>query len=85
MSASYGLVLRGDGKGNFTPLDGTRSGFVAPGQTRHIQRIIGARRGALYVVARNNDRPLVFQAVPRVVTTRDTALARRGASASSSR
>ena len=85
MSASYGLVLRGDGKGNFTPLDATRSGFVAPGQTRHIQRIIGARRGALYVVARNNDRPLVFQAVPRVVTTRDTALARRGASASSSR
>jgi hypothetical protein len=61
MSASYGLLLRGDGKGNFTPVKSERSGFVVPGQTRDIQRVHTAR-GDLYVVARNNDRPLLFRA-----------------------
>jgi len=60
MAASYGLLLRGDGKGSFTPVQGRRSGFVVPGQTRDIQRVRTAR-GDLYVVARNNDRPLVFR------------------------
>ncbi len=59
MSSSYGLVLRGDGKGHFTPLRAAASGFFVPGQARDIQRI-ETRRGELYVVARNNDRPLVF-------------------------
>ncbi len=66
MSASYGLVLRGDGKGGFTPMPGRQSGFVVPGQTRDIQRV-RTRRGDLYVVARNNDRPLAFR------TTRGSA------------
>jgi enediyne biosynthesis protein E4 len=61
MSASYGLLLRGDGKGSFAPVRGTRSGFVVEGQTRDIQRVRTAQ-GDLYVVARNNDRPLVFRA-----------------------
>jgi hypothetical protein len=61
MSASYGLLLRGDGKGNFVSVKGERSGFVVPGQTRDIQRVRTAR-GDLYVVARNNDRPLLFRA-----------------------
>jgi hypothetical protein len=61
MSASYGLVLRGDGKGGFTPVPATRSGFVVPGQSRDIQRVRTAR-GDLYLVARNNDHPLVFRA-----------------------
>jgi len=60
MAASYGLLLRGDGKGGFTPMQERRSGFVVPGQTRDIQRVRTAR-GDLYVVARNNDRPLVFR------------------------
>jgi len=60
MAASYGLLLRGDGNGGFTPVQGRRSGFVVPGQTRDIQRVRTAR-GDLYVVARNNDRPLVFR------------------------
>ena len=61
MSASYGLLLHGDGKGGFTPVPAVRSGFVVAGQTRDIQRVRTAR-GDLYVVARNNDRPLVFRA-----------------------
>jgi hypothetical protein len=64
MSASYGLFLRGDGAGAFTPVDAAHSGFFVPGQTRDIARV-RTRRGVLYVVARNNDRPLVFRASPR--------------------
>ena len=60
MSASYGLVLRGDGKGRFTPVRAAHSGFVVPGQARDIQRV-RTRRGDLYVVTRNNDRPLIFR------------------------
>jgi hypothetical protein len=61
MHASYGLVLRGDGQGTFTPVPATESGFLVPGQARDIQRI-RTRDGALYIVARNNDRPLMFRA-----------------------
>src|SRR5207253_10774249 len=61
MSAGYGLVLRGDGKGEFTPLRAVESGFSVPGQARDIQRV-PTRRGALYDVPRNNDRPLIFRA-----------------------
>jgi enediyne biosynthesis protein E4 len=60
MSASYGLYLRGDGKGGFTPVPATKSGFFVPGQARDIQRI-RTRHGERYVVTRNNDRPLVFR------------------------
>jgi len=61
MSASYGLLLRGDGKGQFTPVRATQSGFLVHGQARDIQRV-RTRRGDLYVVTRNNDRALAFRA-----------------------
>jgi hypothetical protein len=60
MSASYGLLLRGDGTGHFTAVGARESGFLVPGQARDIQRV-RTRRGELYVVTRNNDRPLVFR------------------------
>jgi hypothetical protein len=60
MSASYGLMLRGDGKGGFTPVPVAESGFFVPGQARDIKRV-RTRRGDLYVVTRNNDRPLIFR------------------------
>jgi hypothetical protein len=60
MHASYGLILKGDGRGTFTPLPATKSGFRVPGQTRDIQRV-RTRNGTLIIVARNNDRPLVFR------------------------
>jgi hypothetical protein len=59
MDAGYGLYLRGDGKGGFTPMREVESGFLVPGQARDIQRI-RTRNGNIYVVTRNNDRPLVF-------------------------
>jgi hypothetical protein len=60
MAASYGLLLRGDGKGTFTPERPPESGFFVPGQARDIARVRTAR-GDLYIVARNNDRPLFFR------------------------
>jgi enediyne biosynthesis protein E4 len=60
MSAGYGLLLRGDGKGRFAPVRASQSGFVVPGEARDIQRV-RTRQGDLYIVSRNNDRPLVFR------------------------
>jgi hypothetical protein len=61
MSASFGLVLRGDGAGSFTPIRAPESGFFVPGQARDIQRVRTAT-GDLFIVSRNNDRPLIFRA-----------------------
>jgi hypothetical protein len=61
MSAGYGVYLRGDGKGHFTPVRELESGFLVPGQARDIQPV-RTRKGIIYVVSRNNDRPLVFRA-----------------------
>jgi hypothetical protein len=77
MSASYGLLLRGDGKGGFIPVPATRSGFMVPAQTRDIQRVRTAR-GDLYVVARNNDSPLTFRATKGSATADTAAAGRRG-------
>jgi hypothetical protein len=60
MSASFGLMLRGDGAGSFTSMRGAESGFLVPGQARDIQRVHTAT-GDLFIVTRNNDRPLVFR------------------------
>src|SRR5436309_6367 len=62
MRASYGLLLRGDGRerGDLMPVPARESGFFVPGQARDIQRLRTAR-GDLYIVARNNDRPLFFR------------------------
>lgn len=70
MSASYGLMLRGVGKGGYAPLLGVESGFKVTGQVRDIQRVRTAN-GDLIVVTRNNDRPLVFR------STRPARYARR--------
>jgi hypothetical protein len=61
MSASFGLVLRGDGAGSFTPIRAPDSGFFVPGQARDIQRVRTAT-GDLFIVSRNNDSPLIFRA-----------------------
>src|SRR3989441_11514512 len=54
MSASYGLLLRGDGQGDFTPVRTAESGFLGPGQARDIERV-RTRGGGLYVVTPDND------------------------------
>lgn len=64
MTAGYGTYLRGDGKGHFTPLRAVDSGFFVPGEARDIGKV-HTRSGDIYVVTRNNDRPLVFRATGR--------------------
>jgi hypothetical protein len=61
MAASYGLLLRGDGTGAFTPSRAPESGFFVPGESRDIARLRTAA-GETFVVARNNDAPLFFRA-----------------------
>jgi hypothetical protein len=60
MDASYGLFLRGDGRGHFTPLRAIDSGFFVPGQARDIERVHTAN-GDAYIVTRNNERTLTFR------------------------
>lgn len=52
--ASYGLVLRGDGKGNFSPLPPRRSGLSVQGEVRKLLKI-NVRGEAHFVAVRNND------------------------------
>ncbi|HEY9225932.1 MAG TPA: VCBS repeat-containing protein [Gemmatimonadaceae bacterium] len=52
--ASYGLVLRGDGKGQFRAVD-LEDGIAIEGQVRHLKVLRRSPGGPLIVVARNND------------------------------
>ncbi|MBV9881057.1 MAG: VCBS repeat-containing protein [Gemmatirosa sp.] len=63
-AAGYGLVLRGDGHGGFTPVPASASGFRVPGQTRDIRRV-RTRDGTMYLVARNDDHVLLFRPTHR--------------------
>jgi hypothetical protein len=57
---SYGLILKGDGRGNFKSLPIT-SGFVVKGQGRDIKLIVNSKGENVYLVARNNDSVLYFK------------------------
>ena len=59
--ASYGLMLRGDGKGGFTPVDMEQSNLVIDGEVRDIKSLRGANGETLIVVARNNDKVMVLR------------------------
>ncbi len=59
--AGYGVVLLGNGEGNFESLPPEQSGFFVEGQVRNIQPIqINNNSGYLFV-ARNDDSPLIFR------------------------
>ncbi len=53
--AGKGLLLRGDGKGNFTPLDDLRSGLFIRGEARDVAGIRTPGGSGLIVFALNND------------------------------
>ena len=65
MASGVGLLLRGDAAGALVPVPARESGFRVPGQTREIVRLRGAG-GPRYLVARNDDRPMLFRPAPRV-------------------
>jgi hypothetical protein len=54
--ASYGLLLHGDGRGGFAPVDMEQSGLAIDGQVRHLAFLKRANGERLIVVAKNNDR-----------------------------
>ncbi len=57
--ASYGLLLKGDGKGNFTAVNEQQSGILVKGQVRSISEIkLGKKK--LLVFAMNNEAPKIF-------------------------
>jgi hypothetical protein len=53
--AGRGVVMLGDGQGNFRAIDAQQSGFVVRGQGRDIKRINLSQHRTIYMVARNND------------------------------
>jgi hypothetical protein len=53
--ASYGLMLRGSGGGEFAPVDMEQSGVAITGQVREMRVLRGAKGTRLVAIARNND------------------------------
>lgn len=59
--ASRGLMITGNGNGDFTPLEFSESGFLVEGEARKIRIIGGANGSKMVLVARYNDGPLLFE------------------------
>jgi hypothetical protein len=59
--ASYGLLMRGDGQGNFATVDMQQSGLEIEGQVRDM-KLVQSVRGRLIAVARNNDQLRMIRA-----------------------
>jgi enediyne biosynthesis protein E4 len=61
LDADYGLVLKGDGKGNFTPIRSKASGFrLGEGAVRDIQTVNVGKEQLIFVV-KNNDGVQVYK------------------------
>jgi hypothetical protein len=58
--ASYGLYLKGDGKGNFKSVSALNSGINIDGEVRDIVSIKSSEK-KIVLVARNNDSILIFK------------------------
>jgi hypothetical protein len=59
--ASYGLLLTGDGKGNFTPVAPAASGLVVDGDVKDLKVITTAKGERIVLVAINNDHLKAFR------------------------
>jgi enediyne biosynthesis protein E4 len=57
--ASYGLLLKNKGKGNFEGVKSSQSGFFVKGQVRNIKKIKSGKK-TLFVLVKNNDKVQVF-------------------------
>ena len=57
---SYGLLLKGDGSGNFRPLRSSESGVFITGEVRALKpiRLVSKR---MVIVGRNSDSPIAFR------------------------
>ncbi|GAB3266555.1 VCBS repeat-containing protein [Larkinella harenae] len=58
--ASYGLLLTGNGRGQFTVMPSAQSGFSVLGQVRAMREVRGPNGNKRIVLAKNNDQAQVF-------------------------
>ncbi len=61
LDAHIGLVLLGDGKGNFTTLNPSKSGFAVPGDAKALVKIASAQGNPILVASQNRGKLLAFQ------------------------
>ncbi|MFC3417308.1 VCBS repeat-containing protein [Algoriphagus hitonicola] len=61
LDALNGLVLLGDGKGDFTPLSPAESGFVVPADGKALVKLASASKGPLYIASQNRGKLKVFE------------------------
>ncbi len=61
--ASIGLIMLGDGMGNWKPVDAQESGFVVKGETRHIQVLSNFKNEKIILVSRNDQSIVGFKIV----------------------
>lgn len=61
IDASNGLVMMGDGKGGFTCLDYTRTGFLVPGDAKDLIRLSVNNGKELFIASQNQDSLKVFE------------------------
>ena len=59
--AGIGLLLKGDGRGNFKNMPVTKSGFFVDGDARSISKVKLLNKKEIYVVTQNKDSSKVFE------------------------
>ncbi len=59
--AGIGLLLKGDGKGNFTNTPVTKSGFYVSGDAKSIAKVATKDKKELFIVTQNQDSLKVFE------------------------
>jgi enediyne biosynthesis protein E4 len=62
LDASLGLVLIGDGKGGFTPISPSESGFVVSGDAKALVKLSSVTGSTIYFASQNRGKLLAFQA-----------------------
>ena len=58
--ASYGLVLKGNGKGSFTPVNFIQSGFIIDGDVKDMKLVNIKNKGKLLIAAPNDSQLKIF-------------------------
>ncbi|MFT3680228.1 MAG: VCBS repeat-containing protein [Ferruginibacter sp.] len=59
--ASYGLLMTGDGKGNFTPVSPARSGLVLDGDIKGMKLLTVKHKGKMLLASPNDSKLKIFQ------------------------
>jgi hypothetical protein len=70
MDALNGLVLLGDGHGNFNGLDYPKTGFFVPGDAQHLEKLPLADGRQLFLVSQNRDSLKTFEIFRPIVPNR---------------